>query len=762
MPSLILFNRRWHVGSDDLFFPALYGFVVHSIWLLGAAVVYHQTRNNPPGTCTNPNGLETYLVMSVVTLVMELVAETCIAYLSLQGTVADPRPRRHINKPIYCHSGLMLLELATQVYGLHLILGSDPLICTPASHIGFLIHSLIYLSTAAVTVYLIAVLLLYLRSTPLNVDSIDRTALWRTRLSFLFVSHSRSGTVDGGSGGDEPDVLSDVARIFAEFLEDVETVPSDILVGVVLLRRKQQAARALMSGKKWPSEQLGARVSGSEEHAMGTRRVSLAVQESLVNRSSSEHTSPRISVTLPAPTALDIPRYEDIQDITYFYQYAESIYGLPLFMFTNFTRGVYHLCCPWSRAPPDTAIAAIRTVTATSCIPCLPSSPTLSDQLPHADLIYLSLQGGLFRTPFAICFDHPRQTIVIAVRGTLSTADVLVDLHCDLEEITVPGLAGDVKAYTHAGMFRTARNLKDELEASGTLRRLLLEENSRYKGYGLVCCGHSLGGGVAALLAFLLRTTSYPTARAIAYSPPGCMITHEANAYFATFCTSVVLGSDIVPRLNRNTVEKLKQQVNDLIDTCNEHKVRVLGSFLLGECFGAPWYERRAGQDGGLDGPQVNVMDGAWRDVEIGEHRSRRKRSWNDEYPTTYLPGRVLYFCKERIPGSVDSYSTLPSSSDSVALLSRPASDDFDNDSEPEYTTRRSFFSKCFRKRPRSQARRRRDTYRPVWASPEEFQEIEISISMAADHMPNNLSTVLMRIDEAGRSGVVPLPAVGY
>ena len=39
--------------------------------------------------------------------------------------------------------------------------------------------------------------------------------------------------------------------------------------------------------------------------------------------------------------------------------------------------------------------------------------------------------------------------------------------------------------------------------------------------FDVVCVGHSLGAGAAAILAIMLRQSEYPRTRAFAFSPPG-------------------------------------------------------------------------------------------------------------------------------------------------------------------------------------------------------------------------------------------------
>jgi hypothetical protein len=71
----------------------------------------------------------------------------------------------------------------------------------------------------------------------------------------------------------------------------------------------------------------------------------------------------------------------------------------------------------------------------------------------------------------------------------------------------------------------------------------------------------SLGGGIAAVLAHLLKSELYPVrafesearqaapVKCFAYSPPGCIISAHGKEYFETFCTSIVVGLDVIPRM---------------------------------------------------------------------------------------------------------------------------------------------------------------------------------------------------------------------
>ncbi|KAJ3192765.1 hypothetical protein HK101_006001 [Irineochytrium annulatum] len=195
-------------------------------------------------------------------------------------------------------------------------------------------------------------------------------------------------------------------------------------------------------------------------------------------------------------------------------------------------------------------------------------------------LLAFSDNNTLFFSPYLIVQDPETECIVISVRGTFSAADMLVDLKFDLEEFDIPELrmgGCEESHYAHSGMLRTARNIVEDIVAKNVLGPLLKEVESEYCGWPLIVVGHSLGGGVAALITCMLRE-EFPTASCYAYEPPGCLLSSMAATYFESFCTTIIMGDDIVPRVSKNSMEMLKMDVRRVIYSCDHPKWRVLGS----------------------------------------------------------------------------------------------------------------------------------------------------------------------------------------
>jgi hypothetical protein len=132
-------------------------------------------------------------------------------------------------------------------------------------------------------------------------------------------------------------------------------------------------------------------------------------------------------------------------------------------------------------------------------------------QLP-ADTILLSSfvdpQGGTDSTGHTgtgvpmvhfVSLDHDSKAVVLTCRGTLGFEDVLTDMTCDYDELVYRG-----KAYkVHMGIHASAQRLLSS-RVLVTIKAALEE----FPEYGLVLCGHSLGGAVSAVLAIMISEPS--------------------------------------------------------------------------------------------------------------------------------------------------------------------------------------------------------------------------------------------------------------
>jgi len=167
-------------------------------------------------------------------------------------------------------------------------------------------------------------------------------------------------------------------------------------------------------------------------------------------------------------------------------------------------------------------------------------------------------------------------------RGTLGLSDILIDLTCDYQDISLDSGDPEARYYVHKGMYQSAVNLTSR---QSTVHQGLVTALTSNPGYGLVVCGHSLGGGVAAAFAILNSTPSssfkwenidhadiintpfvtsvasgLPPGRPIhayAYGPPA-LASPDLARYAEGLITSVVLNKDVVPCLSLGVLRDLK------------------------------------------------------------------------------------------------------------------------------------------------------------------------------------------------------------
>lgn len=176
------------------------------------------------------------------------------------------------------------------------------------------------------------------------------------------------------------------------------------------------------------------------------------------------------------------------------------------------------------------------------------------------DLIYLNCHNDVFESPYAIVRDPSRKEIVLSIRGTLSVTDLLTDGFAKQAllpaDYTEPGAPHAV--YTHEGILRTAMALFQHLQ-QGSRRRVFWDFCTANPEWQIVVCGHSLGGGIAAILTLLLRKL-FPLTRGYLFGPPP--VFNEAAAEWSKCCLqTVVYNDDFVPRLSVSNVTRLRNEM---------------------------------------------------------------------------------------------------------------------------------------------------------------------------------------------------------
>ncbi|KAI1108571.1 hypothetical protein F5Y14DRAFT_74623 [Nemania sp. NC0429] len=200
-----------------------------------------------------------------------------------------------------------------------------------------------------------------------------------------------------------------------------------------------------------------------------------------------------------------------------------------------------------------------------------------------------------------VTLDEESKAVVLTCRGTLGFEDVLADMMCDYDDLLWRGSTYKV----HKGIHASARRLL--YGGDGRVLATIKAALEEFPDYGLVLCGHSLGGAVTALLGVMLaeptasgvgfRTSAtenpkllneagsseapahiyLPPGRPIhvyAYGPPATMSPSLQKAT-SGLITSTVHGNDMVPYLSLGVLHDFQALALAFKTDNNEAKAEV-------------------------------------------------------------------------------------------------------------------------------------------------------------------------------------------
>ncbi|XP_072916246.1 diacylglycerol lipase-beta [Hemitrygon akajei] len=668
MPALVVFGRRWSLASDDLVFPGAFELLLRVLWWIGILVLYLTYRGQLD--CKHGRILPSYLLVLLVLLAAIIIILLVIVCTSMQGTITNLRPRRHIPVLIYIRTALYLPELVWAILGVVLV--NDETMGCPATLVNTISIAVIA-SWIFLLFTVIAVLIVFDplgRPKRLGLAAGDERNLESSEsLQFLYTARSMAARVWEyrfkllccciTRDADTQAAFTHIGGLFSSFFMDTDLVPGDIAAGLALLHLEQD--------KIEQSRELD--------------------DEACVD---------------PQPASAAEELDKELENAAHYMQFAAAIYGWPLYIFSHLLTGVCKLnpdcsCC--RRQVPE------HDIVGGDCLNCHFQSILQTTGLQSRDFIHISLHNKIYEIPFFVALDHKKETVVVAVRGTLSLEDALTDLCTDCETVNVSGVTGESLA--HKGILQAATYIYKKLMNNG----ILSEAFAVAPEYKLVVTGHSLGAGAAAVLAILLHA-SFPTLRCYAFSPPGGLLSKALADYSRGFVLSVVLGRDLIPRLSLPNIEDLKKRILRIVAHCNRPKYQIL----LRGC----WYEVFGGDPGGFP----TELD--------GEHRAQLTQPLLAEQtlrgghpdssgcisdvsppgspfrgPPLFPPGRVIHIREETSTGCL-----------------------------------------CFSK----------VKYHAVWSDASSFGKILISPKMITDHMPDLLLDVLRDLTQETPYLLCPSP----
>lgn len=548
-------------AADDLTVPSLVSLLLRVAWIV-VVVVFLAVR--PGGSDQCGKALLAYLLLSLLSNFAGSGLDLKLWAASRSGTLLDDLPRRAVPQYTVYRCMFVAVDVVVACAGLGLAFTGQGLHCSSGPRHAF--QGLVILNAVAVGWALCAVSFVWAASSkvlgPHSLVEYEEhvqhsSSVWSRRCRKVGFCCQV-----GGQGGTVADVLHSVGRVLAETFEGIERLgftPSDLAAGLALVRLEQHH-----------------RAATSAQHGIGAS----------------------VPVNFAVPDEAHA-----VADAKYYFKYASGVYGWMLYSFDN-------MCCCVCRLMPKCCGALCGSAPRIQGDTCSCNEAALGvvAVTSRADLLYASFANRVYSTPFAVAVDRERRALVVAVRGTLSMNDCITDaLAVPLNVADDPRYLGAAldhpvdpqHVWVHGGFWRCAVSIAEELEQHNLLERV---EGARpvHGGAGsmpkapllpgtgaggppplgplqLILCGHSLGAGVASVLALILKAR-FPHVKCYAFAPPGATMSVQLATAVSSFVSSVVVGKDMVPRLSLPAIHALLGDVVSVHVRAKVSKARVLRS----------------------------------------------------------------------------------------------------------------------------------------------------------------------------------------
>ncbi|XP_068979533.1 diacylglycerol lipase-alpha isoform X4 [Bombus flavifrons] len=693
MPGIVVFRRRWSVGSDDLVVPGAFLFILHLIWMTVLSILLGVLDWNRNIFCVFL--LWEYFVGYLVIFVLSMIVEFSICFLATRGSILDTAARAPMQYILYVRLLLLLVETGWLCAGItwltHFYQSCTSIGQVKDVMLGLVVSNWCVLASVMVTVWCTydaagrswvkmkkyqrsmreaesrCGKLHYNRSGSRNRNWRQRKVIrayqdsWDNRCRLLFCCM--------GNSDRNRNSFADIARLLSDFFRDLDVVPSDVVAGLVLLRKFQKIERELI---------VKQRKNDTYEFLSG------------------------VPVT-PRTKFLSLTEDGDLghfQSAIHYMHFALAAYGWPMFLISHST-GLCQLCTrlrcgcfPCGRHEDE------ATVVEDNCCQCNYAALRKMVDVAEVEVIYATFHVDVGETPFFVALDYTKKKVVVSIRGTLSMKDVLTDLNAEGEVLPLSPPREDWLG--HKGMVQAAEYIRKKLLEEEIISRALAKDTSRgTHQFGLTLVGHSLGAGTAAILAILLKQ-DYPDLVCFSFAPPGGLLSMPAQQYSQEFITSVVVGKDVVPRIGLRQMESLRADLINAIKRSVDPKWKTIAcSVMCCGCGSTPTSAANL-EAGGCISEYQRDKDLARSQTVVPSDSSIALTLHRPLYP----PGRIIHVVRHH-----------------------------PNKGEKKYESRW-----------RQMLHKHEPVYQALWAGPCDFDEVLISPVMIQDHMPDNMLKALNKV----------------
>nr|XP_053637013.1 diacylglycerol lipase-beta-like isoform X1 [Cherax quadricarinatus]XP_053637014.1 diacylglycerol lipase-beta-like isoform X1 [Cherax quadricarinatus]XP_053637015.1 diacylglycerol lipase-beta-like isoform X1 [Cherax quadricarinatus]XP_053637016.1 diacylglycerol lipase-beta-like isoform X1 [Cherax quadricarinatus] len=333
MPALVVFQRRWRIGSDDLVIPGIIEVLLRAGWLGLALTLFIHHESDTSMCSSGSHLLRLFLLGSMVILGITLIITVALVLFSSRGTIMNTAPRKRVSHLLVTRVIFGIPEVAWNAMGTVWIVMGE-IHCEQDTALPILMKALVIYTWVAIGLIIVGILLLFdPMKRPSRQGLVEGGALgshyiqlWEKRCRFLCCVRSR----DENSS----EAFRNVADVFASLFEESDLVASDLASALVLLRLKRKHEERQEESFRKTNLQLP--ISRSSTASIGA----LEDEGGLLC-----HQSPR-------------PEWMKVGSAYHFMKFALASYGWPWFVYGHLCQACCSLwshlrCCMCCRSVPQ-------------------------------------------------------------------------------------------------------------------------------------------------------------------------------------------------------------------------------------------------------------------------------------------------------------------------------------------------------------------------------------------------------------------------
>jgi sn1-specific diacylglycerol lipase len=455
---LILFE-----ASDDLFYPVLVELTCRCVDLAQQFIFFVKKRDE----FHEKSLLNIYYLFNLTLQLLILTVDICIMFISTRGTISNEKPRRHMSKLLYIRLFFIISEIISMFIGVFLLTRISIDFSWGSVYLTVVVNVIV--NFLVIIIILILALCLFDPVSNLSDEEPAETKI-NNVLQYLkrlfcccyccFSRMKMKNKIDMNYKNS----FKEITALLEIFIRHGDMVPSDIAAGLILIGNKEvnQFERESIKHKKMSKNRIE-----NDDKEMEKRAQWMNINEAThyFKYAVSSYYLYKFTCILPYYIARITP------NVTPYYIYKQH---LP--KYKNFYCN-QNCCCseeenvdeivnvPPPLEPNQTIIIdGGNSKNRKNNLEIFKSITNLKDE----DIIYVNFHNKLFLVPFCVVVDHEKKCVVIAIRGTLSLSDALIDLTANIGYFDVDHLKHQP---CHLGILNTAEFILNKIRDEKLLEK---------------------------------------------------------------------------------------------------------------------------------------------------------------------------------------------------------------------------------------------------------------------------------------------------